>query len=205
MIKGPFIGHSYGPCLHLNFISAVLLLAASFTLHRLRPSHTHSTHLYHPIHLHSFPLDPFIQLLHFLPCHRTHRLHHVLFARHVSLLCSSSHRQKLSSMGWWHEGLASAQWPLEACFWLWEEASKDVVLTAAVPPDEEKLERWEVKAERACGTLKTAISHSSGCSLGTVRTTLSWSGTPSRPPLCNRGLPLASMPTTHSFPPSWML
>ena len=37
--------------------------------------------------------------------------------------------------------------------------SKGVVLTAAVPPDEDKLERWEVKAERACGALKTAISH----------------------------------------------
>ena len=37
--------------------------------------------------------------------------------------------------------------------------SKGVVLTAAVPPDEEKLERWEIKAERACGALKTAISH----------------------------------------------
>ena len=37
--------------------------------------------------------------------------------------------------------------------------SKGTVLTAAVPPDEEKLERWEIKAERACGALKTAISH----------------------------------------------
>ena len=37
--------------------------------------------------------------------------------------------------------------------------SKGIVITAAVPPDEEKLERWEVKAERACGALKTAISH----------------------------------------------
>ena len=46
---------------------------------------------------------------------------------------------------------------------------------------------------------------SSGCSIGTVRMTLFWSGTPSRPPLCNRGLPLASMPITHSFPTSWML
>jgi hypothetical protein len=37
--------------------------------------------------------------------------------------------------------------------------SKGTVLTPAVPPDEDKLERWEVKAERACGALKTAISH----------------------------------------------
>ena len=33
------------------------------------------------------------------------------------------------------------------------------VITAAVPPDEEKLEKWEIKAEKACGALKTAISH----------------------------------------------
>ena len=37
--------------------------------------------------------------------------------------------------------------------------SKGAVLTAAMPPDEEKLERWEIKAEKACGALKTAISH----------------------------------------------
>ncbi|KAN0129737.1 hypothetical protein V8E53_012402 [Lactarius tabidus] len=37
--------------------------------------------------------------------------------------------------------------------------AKGNVVTAAVPPDEDKLERWEVKAERACGALKTAISH----------------------------------------------
>ena len=37
--------------------------------------------------------------------------------------------------------------------------SKGAVITAAVPPDKEKLERWEIKAERACGALKTAISH----------------------------------------------
>jgi hypothetical protein len=37
--------------------------------------------------------------------------------------------------------------------------SKGTVLTPVVPPDKDKLERWEVKAERACGALKTAISH----------------------------------------------
>jgi hypothetical protein len=37
--------------------------------------------------------------------------------------------------------------------------SKGTVLTPAAPLDEDKLERWEVKAERACGALKTAISH----------------------------------------------
>ena len=36
--------------------------------------------------------------------------------------------------------------------------SKGVVLSAAVPPDEDKLDRWEFKAERAAGALKTAIS-----------------------------------------------
>ena len=65
VIKGFFlIGRiltGYGPCLRLIFVSAVLL-AASFTLRHLRPSHTHSTHLHHSIHLHSFPLDPFIQI-----------------------------------------------------------------------------------------------------------------------------------------------
>ena len=64
VIKGFLIGcilTGYGPCLRLIFISAVLL-AASFTLRHLRPSHTHSTHLHHSIHLHSFPLDPFIQI-----------------------------------------------------------------------------------------------------------------------------------------------
>ncbi|KAH9045843.1 hypothetical protein EDB84DRAFT_1558789 [Lactarius hengduanensis] len=37
--------------------------------------------------------------------------------------------------------------------------SKGTVLTAATPPDEDKLERWEVKAEKAAGALKTAMSH----------------------------------------------
>ena len=37
--------------------------------------------------------------------------------------------------------------------------AKGNVLTAAVPPDEDKLERWEIKAERASGALKTATSH----------------------------------------------
>ena len=37
--------------------------------------------------------------------------------------------------------------------------SKGNVQTAAVPPDEDKLERWEVKAERAAGALKTATFH----------------------------------------------
>ena len=36
--------------------------------------------------------------------------------------------------------------------------SKGAVITAAVPPDEDRLEKWEIKAERACGALKTAIS-----------------------------------------------
>ena len=36
--------------------------------------------------------------------------------------------------------------------------SKGVVLSAAVPPDEDKPDRWESKAERAAGALKTAIS-----------------------------------------------
>ena len=36
--------------------------------------------------------------------------------------------------------------------------SKGVVLSAAVPPDEDKLDRWESKAERAAGALKTAMS-----------------------------------------------
>jgi hypothetical protein len=31
--------------------------------------------------------------------------------------------------------------------------SKGAVVTAAVPSDEDKLERWEVKAEKACGAL----------------------------------------------------
>jgi hypothetical protein len=37
--------------------------------------------------------------------------------------------------------------------------SRGTVVTAAVPPDEDKLERWEVKAERAAGALKTVMSH----------------------------------------------
>ncbi|KAI9450339.1 hypothetical protein BJY52DRAFT_1191926 [Lactarius psammicola] len=37
--------------------------------------------------------------------------------------------------------------------------SKGNVLTAAMPPDEDKLERWEVKAERAAGALKIAMSY----------------------------------------------
>ena len=36
--------------------------------------------------------------------------------------------------------------------------SEGVVLSAAVPPDEDKLDRWESKTERAAGALKTAIS-----------------------------------------------
>ena len=62
--RAPFIGHictGYGPCLRLIFIFAVLL-AASFTLCHLRPSHTPSTHLHHPVLLHSFPLDPFSEI-----------------------------------------------------------------------------------------------------------------------------------------------
>jgi hypothetical protein len=38
--------------------------------------------------------------------------------------------------------------------------------------DEDKLERWEIKAERAAGVLKTAITHDVKVSLGTVRTIL---------------------------------
>ena len=36
--------------------------------------------------------------------------------------------------------------------------SKGVILSAAVPPDEDKLDRWESKVERAAGALKTAMS-----------------------------------------------
>ena len=36
--------------------------------------------------------------------------------------------------------------------------SKGVVINAAVPPDEDMLERWESKAESAAGALKTAMS-----------------------------------------------
>ena len=36
--------------------------------------------------------------------------------------------------------------------------SKGAILSAAVPPDEDKLDRWESKAERAAGALKTATS-----------------------------------------------
>jgi len=37
--------------------------------------------------------------------------------------------------------------------------SKGHVVSPAVPPDEDKLDRWEIKAERAAGALKTAMSH----------------------------------------------
>ncbi len=37
--------------------------------------------------------------------------------------------------------------------------SKGHVVSPAVPPDEDKLDRWETKAERAAGALKTAMSH----------------------------------------------
>jgi len=36
--------------------------------------------------------------------------------------------------------------------------SSGSVITPAVPVDEDKLERWEIKAEKAAGALKTAIS-----------------------------------------------
>ena len=36
--------------------------------------------------------------------------------------------------------------------------SSGAVLSAAVALDEDKLERWEIKAERAAGALKTAMS-----------------------------------------------
>jgi len=36
--------------------------------------------------------------------------------------------------------------------------SSGKILSKAVPVDEDKLERWEVKAERAAGALKTAMS-----------------------------------------------
>ena len=37
--------------------------------------------------------------------------------------------------------------------------SKGHILSPAVPLDEDKLERWEIKAERAAGALKTAMTH----------------------------------------------
>ena len=37
--------------------------------------------------------------------------------------------------------------------------SKGLVVSPAVPPDKDKLDRWETKAERAAGALKTAMSH----------------------------------------------
>ena len=37
--------------------------------------------------------------------------------------------------------------------------SKGQVVSQAVALDEDKLERWEVKAERAAGALKTCMSH----------------------------------------------
>ncbi len=79
--------------------------------------------------------------------------------------------------------------------------SKGHVVSPAVPTDEDKLDRWEIKAERAAGALKTAMSHELRVLIrDCVKMTLFRSGTHSRPPLFNRGLPLASMPTTASFP-----
>jgi len=37
--------------------------------------------------------------------------------------------------------------------------AKGVVVSKAVGLDEDKLEKWEIKAERAAGALKTAMSH----------------------------------------------
>ena len=37
--------------------------------------------------------------------------------------------------------------------------SKGHILSPAVPLDEDKLEQWEIKAERAAGALKTAMTH----------------------------------------------
>jgi hypothetical protein len=77
--------------------------------------------------------------------------------------------------------------------------SQGQVITSVVAVDEDKLERWEIKAERAAGVLKTAITHDVKVSLGTVRTILLRFGIFWRPLSLNRGLPLTSMPTTPSF------
>ena len=37
--------------------------------------------------------------------------------------------------------------------------SKGLIVSPAVPLDEDKLERWEIKAEKAAGALKTAMTH----------------------------------------------
>ena len=38
-------------------------------------------------------------------------------------------------------------------------SSRGAVISSAIPVDKDKLERWEIKAERAAGALKTAMSH----------------------------------------------
>lgn len=73
------------------------------------------------------------------------------------------------------------------------------VQTAAVPPDEDKLERWEVKAERAAGALKTATFHElrvliRDCEDNPI---LIWDTL--KASFVNRGLPLTLMLITHSF------
>ena len=73
------------------------------------------------------------------------------------------------------------------------------VQTAAVPPDEDKLERWEVKAERAAGALKTVNFHElrvliRDCEDNPI---LIWDTL--KASFVNRGLPLTLMLITHSF------
>lgn len=90
---------------------------------------------------------------------------HVNFSQHIHLLYPTSHKQKLPHLGWWYEILVFSLWRLVSGSDKKPSANtefldaKGTVVTAAVPPDQDQLERWEVKAKRACGALKTAISH----------------------------------------------
>ena len=75
---------------------------------------------------------------------------------------NSSHKRELSLLGWWHQVLASTQWSVVFGVRVGEETAgkaevRDTagnVVTPAVDVDEDKLERWEIKAEKAAGALK---------------------------------------------------